>query len=71
MMSQRSKREMVEAIRPRYMKANKTGKEQILDELVATAGYHRKYAIRILKNGYKPKGLKKAGRKEVYQGEVV
>lgn len=28
MMSQRSKREMIEAIRPRYLKANKAGKEQ-------------------------------------------
>jgi hypothetical protein len=71
MMSQRSKREMIEAIRPRYLKANKTGKEQILDELVATTGYHRKYAIRVLKHSPKPKGLQKPGRRKVYQGEVV
>ncbi|TLM99174.1 DDE-type integrase/transposase/recombinase [bacterium] len=71
MMSQRSKREMIEAIRPRYMKADKAEKEQILDEFVATTGYHRKYAIRLLKHGPKPRGLKKAGRKKVYQGEVV
>lgn len=71
MMSQRSKREMIEAIRSRYLKANKSGKEQILDELVATTGYHRKYAIRILKHAPKPKGLKKPGRRKVYQGEVV
>lgn len=71
MMSQRSKREMIEAIRPRYLKASRAGKEQILDEFVATTGYHRKYAIRILKHGPKPKGLKKPGRHRVYQGEVV
>ena len=71
MMSQRSKREMIEAIQPRYMKANKAGKEQILDEFIATTGYHRKYAIRVLKHGPKPKGLKKPGRRKVYQGEVV
>ena len=59
MMSQRSKREMIEAIRPRYLKANRAGKEQILDEFMATTGYHRKYAIRVLKHGPKPKGLKK------------
>ena len=58
MMSQRSKREMIEAIRPRYLKANKAGKKQILNEFVATTGYHRKYAIRVLKHGPKPKGLK-------------
>lgn len=71
MMSQRSKREMIEAIRPRYLKANKAGKEQILDEFIATTGYHRKYAIRVLKHGQKPKGLKKPGRRKIYQGEVV
>jgi len=70
-MSQRSKREMIESIRPRYLKANKTGKAQILDEFIATAGYHRKSAIRVLKHGPKPKGLKKPGRRKVYQGEVV
>ena len=71
MMSQRSKREMIEAIRPRYLKANKSGKVQILDEFIATTGYHRKYAIRVLKHGSKPKGLKKPGRRKIYQGEVV
>lgn len=71
MMSQRSKRELLEAVRPRYLKANKKSKERILDEFVASTGYHRKYAIRVLKHGRKPKGLKKPGRKKEYQGEVV
>ncbi|MHB0989145.1 MAG: hypothetical protein ACYC3P_10860 [Bellilinea sp.] len=71
MMSQRSKREMIENIRPRYLKANKAGKQQILDEFVATTGYHRKYAIRVLKHGPKAKGLKKPGRGKIYRGEVV
>ena len=71
MMSQRSKREMIESIRPRYLKANKAGKQQILDEFIATTGYHRKYAIRVLKHGPKPRGLKKPGRRKIYQGEVV
>ena len=71
MMSQRSKREMIEAVRPRYLKATKAGKEQILDEFIAITGYHRKYAIRVLKHGPKPKGLKKPGRRKVYEGAVV
>ena len=71
MMSQKSKRELIEAIRPRYLKANKVGKQHILDEFVASTGYHRKYAIRVLKHGPKAKGLKKPGRKKEYQGEVV
>ncbi len=62
---------MIEAIRPRYLKANKPGKQQILDELIATTDYHRKYAIRVLKHRPKPKGLKKPGRQKIYQGEVV
>ncbi len=71
MMSQRSKRELVAAIRPRYLKANKAGKAQILDELIATTGYHRKSAVRVLRHAPKPKGLKKPGRRKIYQGEVV
>jgi IS30 family transposase len=71
MMSQRSKRELVAAIHPRYKKASKSGKQQILNEFVAATSYHRKYAIRLLKHGCKPKGRKKVGRSKVYQGEVV
>lgn len=71
MMSQRSKRELLETIRPRYLKTNKTGKERILDEFVAATGYHRKYAIRVLKHGPKAKGQGRKGRKKEYQGEVV
>jgi hypothetical protein len=71
MMSQRSKREMIEAIRPRYLKANKVDKGQILNEFVAITRYHRKYAIRVLRHGFPPKGLKRRGRRKVYQGEVV
>ena len=71
MMSQRSKRELLETIRPRYLKANKAGKGRILDEFVAATGYHRKYAMRVLKHGRKAKGLRKKGRRKEYQGEVV
>jgi hypothetical protein len=71
MMSQRSKRELLETIRPRYLKAKKTDKQRILDEFVAATGYHRKYAIRILKHGPQAKGLRKKGRRKEYQGEVV
>lgn len=71
MMSHQSKREMIEAIQPRYLKANKAGKQQILDEFIATTGYHRKHAIRVLKPNQKPKSLKKAGRKKIYQGLVI
>jgi hypothetical protein len=71
MMSQRSKRELLETIRPRYLKAQKSGKALILDEFVAATGYHRKYAIRVFKHGWKGRGLRKKGRRLQYQGEVV
>jgi len=71
MMSKHSKRELVEAVQPRYLKANKAVKRQIMDEFVAATGYHRKYANRLLKHGLKPRGYKRSGRRKVYQGEVV
>jgi len=71
MMSQRSKRELLEEIRPRYLKAKKAEKKTMLDEFVAATAYHRKYAIRILKHGHPRKSGKKHGFHKVYQGEVV
>ena len=71
MMSRRSKRELSEVIRPRYLKAGKAEKERILDEFIATTSYHRKYAIRLLKHGRPRRSHKKHGPAKVYQGEVV
>jgi hypothetical protein len=48
MMSQTSKRELVAAMRPRYTLGDRAQKRQVLDELVAVTGYHRKYAIQLL-----------------------
>ncbi len=71
MMSQRSKKEVLERIRARYLKASKAEKGIILDELTATTGYNRKYAIRALRHPRQSKGLKKAGRKRRYSQEAV
>jgi hypothetical protein len=71
MMSQRSKRELLEVVQPRYLKASRKGKTQILNEFVAATGYHRKYAIRLLKHGRPHKLHKRRGRRKIYQGEVV
>jgi len=70
-MTPRSKRELLEAIRPRYLRASKVEKTRILDEFVANTGYHRKYAIRLLKQGVKKQCQKKPGKSKVYQGQVV
>jgi len=70
-MTQNGRRELLEAVRPRYLRANKADKARILDEFVATTGYHRKYAIRLLKRGAKLHRPRKPGRSKTYQGEVV
>ena len=73
MMSQQSKRELHAEVQARYLKASRAEKQKILDEFTANTGYHRKYAIRILKHGYKhrPSLRKSKGRKAIYRGEVV
>jgi hypothetical protein len=71
MMSQRSKRELLEAIQPRYLKARRSEKKIILDEFVAATGYHRKYATRILKHGRPRHSAKKHGLTKIYHGAVV
>jgi hypothetical protein len=54
-MTKASKRELLLAIRLRYLRANKVVKGRILDEFVAATGYHRKYAIRLLRHGPLPR----------------
>src|SRR3990172_8784316 len=71
MMSQQSKRELFAEIQPRYLKAEKATKQKMLDEFTATTGYHRKYAVRLLKHGYPRRKSKPKGRTAVYRGEVV
>ncbi len=70
MMSQTSKRELVTAIRPRYTLGNRTAKQQILDELVATTGYHRKYAIWVLNHPPKRGPGKRRHGAAKYTGRV-
>lgn len=71
MMSQHSKRELVDTIRPRYLKAPRKEKSSIIDEFIAITGYHRKHAIRLLRKGYPARKKKRSGRKKKYQGEVI
>jgi len=70
-MTKVSKRELLEAIRPRYLRASKAEKGRILDEFVATTGYHRKYAIGLLGHGAprRPTGRRRGRR--IYTQAVV
>jgi hypothetical protein len=70
-MTRNGKRELLEAIRPRYLRANTTEKTHILDQFVAITRYHRKYAVRLLKHGKKQQRRKKRGRSKVHKGEVI
>jgi hypothetical protein len=72
MMSLKSKQELVEVVRPRYLKASKEEKQKILDEFTCATGYHRKHAIRVLKNTIsKTRRRKRTGYPTIYHGEVV
>ncbi len=74
MMSLKSKQELVETVRPRYLKAKKAEKQKILDEFTSATGYHRKHAIRVLKNQVQAQSRWKRNPKTyktVYRGEVV
>jgi len=74
MMSLKSKCELVEVIRPRYLKASKLEKQKMLDEFTAATSYHRKYAIRVLKNRRQIQNHFKGKTKTyqaVYRGEAV
>jgi hypothetical protein len=48
-MKMRTKHEVAKEILPRYLKADKEEKKKILDEFSLTTGYHRKSAIRKLR----------------------
>ena len=48
MMSLKSRRELLVVVAPRYRAACATERSRILDEFVASTGYHRKYALSLL-----------------------
>ena len=72
-MSPRSKREYTETIQKRYKSASRREKRIILDEFCATVGYHRKYAITLLKRHrrFRKPIPKKRGPKPVYQKDEI
>ncbi|MHC1781303.1 MAG: transposase family protein [Anaerolineaceae bacterium] len=71
MMSKMSKHELVETNRARYLKAKRDEKREMLNFLIESTGYNRKYLIRKLRHPRRSKGLKRTGRKKKYFGEVV
>ena len=70
-MTAAAKRELLNALRPSYLKASKAEKGRILDGFVAATGYHRKYAIHLLKNGPPPRRAGQRRAQSPYTAEVV
>ena len=70
-MTKTAKRELLEAIRARYLRASKPEKGRILDEFVATTGYHRKYAIRLLRHGPPRRPASRRRGRPIYTSSVV
>src|SRR3954470_24130288 len=55
-MSFRARRELLSQVGPRYAEARHGQKSAILDEFLASTGYARKYAIRLLRRPLPPPG---------------
>ena len=65
-MSNTSKKEFVEKMRFLYLRASKTQKQGILDNVCSVCGYNRKYAIRLLNQKPSTRAKKRPGRKKSY-----
>ena len=68
---QQSKHELAAALQGRYVKAGRKEKGQILDEFVAATGYHRKWALGLLRQGPPVVRRGRGGRPQVYSAVVV
>jgi len=67
-----SLREYAAVQRERYLRATRAGKRQLLNEVVAVAGIHRKAAIRLLRRELRaPTAPSRAGRPRSYGPEVA
>lgn len=69
-MDRRAKVELVEVLRERYVASEKQAKSRILDELVQITGYHRKYALRLLRKSIPPPAFEAHGRRRIYDDAV-
>jgi len=73
-MTTMSKKELISATKPRYLKATKMDKGKILDEFCQNTGYNRNYATQILQAGYDYHRVAREGRKsrkKKYGSEVI
>lgn len=71
MMSLGARRELAEATRARYVAAGRSAKGRILDEFVAATGYHRKYAITVLRRRPAKRQPRRRASARKYGGNLV
>ena len=66
-----TRREVVSAVAERYRSAKRTEKGRILDELCATTGWHRKHAVRALRQHETPNEIQAPrGRRRRYGATI-
>lgn len=73
-MTHMSKKELIDEIKPRYLKATKFEKGKILDEFCLNTGYNRNYAIQILQadcDYYRVRREGRKKRKQQYGTDVI
>lgn len=63
-MTNMSKKELLDEVKPRYLKSSKKEKGRILDEFCSNTGYARKYAINILQARCDYHRVRREGRKK-------
>jgi len=68
--SAQARRELIKAIRDRYLASSASEKRRILDGFVALTGYHRKHAIRVLRSQL-PAPASRPPRPRIYDEAVV
>lgn len=70
-MSQKTREEVLEKLRPRYARAGKEHKGKIIDEVVQLFGYHRKAALRALRMKERASVAYIIGRPKEYDSEKL
>lgn len=70
-MTRGSIKELVAALRGRYLGASKREKGRILDEFTKVSDYHRKAAIRLLRSPWPRPLSRRPGRSQRYGAAVV
>ena len=69
--SKETKKEIISALKQRYKSATKSDTTKILDEFVALSGYHRKQAVRLLRDKNDQSSTKSTYSRRIYSEAVI